>query len=335
LPTPAPAGDPPTALYRPEVALDSSIPSVAAQMGLLQLGTFDQRQGGQLMANGDGWVPAGWVRVLGSHNDQQQSGGATPRFDGNMEGAQVGHDVFVFDGEGGQSDHLGLFLGYTHVSGAVNGSVDGFDDVRAGDLRSHGDSVGAYWTHITASQAYIDAVLMGTWFNTSVNSIQGFQNNTRGRSISASLETGKPIPLGSHLSLEPQAQVIMQHIQTDGFQDPVSTVNFNPINAVTGRVGARLLGDFSQDVQHWQPYLKLNLWRNFHRDYNTVFAGTDAIPTNLASTALEFGGGVSAKLTQHISLYGEASYLHNIDSLHRRGAMGDLGVRILWGGPPH
>lgn len=302
-------------------------------MGLIQLGTFDQRQGGQLLVNGDGWAPAGWARVLGSHNDQQQSGGAMPRFDGNLEGAQVGHDVFAFSGESGQRDHLGLFLGYTRANGSVHGNVGGFDDIRAGDLRSHGDSIGAYWTHITASNAYIDAVLMGTWFNTSVNSIQGFQNNTHGRSISASLETGKTIALGSWLSVEPQAQVIMQHITTDGFTDPVSTVTFNPTNAVTGRIGARLLGDVSNGPQHWQPYLKLNLWRSFHRDYNALF-GTDAISTNLASTALEFGGGVNATLSDHVSVYGEASYLHNIDSLHRRGAMGDVGIRILWGGAP-
>jgi outer membrane autotransporter protein len=304
-------------------------------MGVVQLGTFDQRQGGQLLINGNGWVPAGWARVLGSYNDQQQSGGATPRFDGNLDGAQAGHDVYAFGGDDNQRDHLGLFVGYMRANGSVNGSVDGFDNAHAGDLRSHGDSVGAYWTHITASNAYIDAVLMGTWFNTNVNSIQGFQNTTHGRSISASLETGKPIAVTEHLSLEPQGQVIMQHITTDGFQDPVSTVTFNPTNAVTGRVGARLRGDFGNDAQQWQPYLKLNLWRNFHRDYNTVFADTDTIPANLASTSLEFGGGVSATLTQHISLYGEASYLHNIDSLHRRGAMGDLGIRIRWGDPAH
>lgn len=317
-------------LYRPEVALDSAIPSVIAQMGLVQLGTFDQRQGGQLLINGDGWAPAGWVRVLGSHDDEQQSAGAAPRFDGNMEGAQAGHDIYALGDEDGQRDHVGLFVGYTRADGSVDGSVDGFDDARAGDLRSHGDSIGAYWTHITASGAYIDAVLMGTWFNTSVNSIQGFQNNTHGHSVSASLETGKPIALTAHLSLEPQGQVVIQHINTDGFQDPVSTVAFNATNAVTGRVGARLLGDFSNNAQRWQPYLKLNLWRNFHRDYDTVFAGADAIPANLASTALEFGGGVSAILTNHIDLYAEASYLHNIDSLHRRGALGDLGVRIRW-----
>jgi outer membrane autotransporter protein len=148
------------------------------------------------------------------------------------------------------------------------------------------------------------------------------------------LESGIPVALTARLALEPQAQVIMQHIKTDGFQDPVSAVSFHSTNAVTGRVGARLLGRFSSDVQSWEPYLKLNLWRNFHRDYDTVFGGEDVIATNIAGAALELGGGVSAKLTRHISIYGDASYLHNIDNLHRRGATADLGLRVLWGGGP-
>lgn len=320
-------------LYRPEVALDSAIPSVAMQMGVTQLGTFDQRQGSQLLLDGDGWMPDAWVRVLGAHNNQQQSGSATPRFDGNLEGAQVGHDVFVHESENGQRDHFGMFVGYTHANGSVYGNVDGFDNARAGILHSNGDSVGAYWTHVTAARAYIDVVVMGTWFHTHVDSIQDFENATRGSSVSASLEGGVPIMLTSRLALEPQAQAIFQHINTDGFQDPVSMVAFHSTNAVTGRLGGRLLGRFSNGTQTWEPYLKLNLWRNFHRDYNTVFGSEDVIPANLASTAMELGGGVSATLTPRLSVYGDASYLHNIDNLHRRGATVNLGLRMLWGGP--
>ena len=319
------------ALYRPEVALDSAIPAVIVDMGLAQLGTFDQRQGSQWLLDGRDSTPDGWARVLGVHDNAQQSGGATPRFDGNLAGAQIGHDVFARDGEHDQHDHLGLFVGYTHANGWVNGSVGGFANARAGNVHAHADSVGGYWTHVSASQAYVDVVLMGTWSRTRVQSIQAFQNSTRGRSASASVESGVPVSLTSHLMVEPQAQLIMQHISTDGFQDPVSRVDFRSTNAVTGRMGARLLGHFGGDTQAWEPYLKLNLWRNFHRNYDTVFGG-DAIATNLAGTALEFGGGVSAELSRRISVYGDASYLHNIDNLHRRGATADLGLRILWGG---
>lgn len=313
--------------------MDSAIPAVAMQMGVTQLGTFDQRQGGQLLLDGDGWMPAGWARVLSTHNNQQQSGGATPRFDGNIEGAQVGHDIFVHESENGQGDHFGAFVGYTHANGLVDGSDDGFSNVRAGGLHINGDSVGAYWTHVTEARAYIDVVLMGTWFHTHVDSSQHFDDAMHGSSFSASLEGGVPIALTSHLALEPQAQAIFQHITMDGFQDPVSSVAFSSINAATGRLGGRLLGRFSNETQTLEPYLKLNLWRNFHRNYNTVFAGEDVVPANLASTAVELGGGVSATLTPRLSVYGDASYLRNIDSLHRRGATANLGLRLLWGAP--
>ncbi|WP_267224116.1 autotransporter outer membrane beta-barrel domain-containing protein [Dyella silvae] len=331
LPPPPAPGDPPTPLYRPEVALDSVIPAVNVQVGLLQLGTYDQRQGGQLLATGNGWVPAGWVRVLGYSDHQQQGGaGAQPQFDGHMDGAQVGHDIYARESDSGQRDRIGFFIGYLHTSGDVSGSVVGFPDARAGTLRGHADSAGAYWTHLFPSDAYVDAVLLGTWSHTEVNSIQGFDNRTHGTTVAASLETGLPLRLTDYLTLEPQAQVIMQHLTTDGFTDPVSTVSFEPTNAVTGRIGARLVGDFHDAKQIWQPYLKLDLWRNFHRDYNTVFGGVDDIPTNLASTALEAGGGVSARLSEHLSLYGEASYLRNTDAWHRRGTQGDIGLHVRW-----
>src|SRR5262245_51745981 len=61
-PTPAPGtpplptrvpGDPPIPLYNPEVALKSVIPSVARTLGLVTLGTFNERQGDQLLLRGE------------------------------------------------------------------------------------------------------------------------------------------------------------------------------------------------------------------------------------------------------------------------------------------
>jgi outer membrane autotransporter protein len=272
------------------------------------------------------------VRVIGLHNNQAQEGATASRFDGDLNGVQIGHDLYAREGDDGDRDHLGAFIGYTHANGQVDGSVGGFTNTHAGDLSVDANSVGAYWTHIGPANGYIDAVLMETWLHTSTDSIQGFHNSTRSKLFTASLEGGKPLQLSQRLTLEPQMQVIWQHINTDAFQDPVSTVAFTPANAITGRIGLRLQSNIVHDEQVWQPYLKANLWRDFNRTYNTVFAGVDDIPTNLASTAFEFGGGVSTYLTRHVSLFGEVSYLTNLDAVHRRGTEGNLGLRIIWGG---
>jgi outer membrane autotransporter protein len=277
------------------------------------------------------------VRVIGLHNDQAQEGATASRFDGSLYGVQAGHDFYAHESDGGDRDHVGAFIGYTHADGRVDGNVGGFSNTRAGDLDVGADSVAAYWTHIGPANGYIDVVLMETWLHTSINSTQGFHNRTHSKLFTASLEGGKPLSLSQRLVLEPQVQVIWQHINTDAFQDPVSSVAFTPMNAITGRIGLRLQGNIVHDRQQWQPYLKANLWRDFHRTYNTVFAGVDDIPTNLASTAFEFGGGVTARLTRHVSLFGEVSYLTNLGTVHRRGAEGNLGFRIVWGGAdaPH
>jgi hypothetical protein len=56
--------------FRPAAAVYAAIPGVARQMGLQILGTFHDRAGEQSLVNGngpngDGLLPAGWVRGFG------------------------------------------------------------------------------------------------------------------------------------------------------------------------------------------------------------------------------------------------------------------------------
>src|SRR5262245_59174782 len=74
-PTPAPGtpplptcqpGAPPIPLFNPEVPLKSVVPSVARTLGLITLGTFNERQGDQLLVRGDPNTRSeGWGRVVG------------------------------------------------------------------------------------------------------------------------------------------------------------------------------------------------------------------------------------------------------------------------------
>jgi outer membrane autotransporter protein len=314
------------------VALDSEILAVAQQIGLAQLGTFHDRQGDQILVTGADWVPAGWARVIGLYTNQAQSGAADSSFHGNIAGAQAGHDIYAQENDGGQRDHLGVLIGYTHADGHVDGSVGGFLDTRAGNLSINANSAGVYWTHIGSAGGYTDTVIMANWFNATTDSIQNLHNDTHGKSFTVSLEGGKPFQLGDQLKLEPQAQMIWQRISADAFQDPVSSVAFTSSNAFTGRLGLRLEGDFLHNGQVWQPFLNANIWRNFSGTYNTIFAGTDAIPTYRASTAFELSGGVAAQVTKAVSLFSGVSYVTNLDGVHRRTVQGNFGVRIVWGG---
>ena len=88
------SGAPPIPLFDPEVPLKSVVPSVARTLGLITLGTFNERQGDQLLVRGDPntWVGA-WGRVFGQGTREQFAQGARPDFDGTFAGFQAGADL--------------------------------------------------------------------------------------------------------------------------------------------------------------------------------------------------------------------------------------------------
>src|SRR5262249_56443386 len=89
LPTPVP-GAPPIPLYDPEVALKSVVPSLARTLGLVTLGTFNERQRDQLLLRADHLRVGAWGRVFGQQTREHFAQGARPDFDGTFAGFQAG-----------------------------------------------------------------------------------------------------------------------------------------------------------------------------------------------------------------------------------------------------
>ena len=80
-------------LYRPEVALAAVVPEVARNAVRTTLGTFQDREGEQAFASGDGGFKAGWARVFGRSYQQTWSGDVNPSFNGSIWGIQAGFPV--------------------------------------------------------------------------------------------------------------------------------------------------------------------------------------------------------------------------------------------------
>lgn len=136
---------------------------------------------------------------------------------------------------------------------------------------------------------------MGTLFGGDATSRAGAGIDIDGTGVIVSLEGGYPIALTESWTLEPQAQLIWQHLSLDEQRDAFSTVNFDSDDAVTGRLGFRLQGDLPTETATFQPYLKANLWHSFDADQRVTF-GTEPIVTETGGTALEIGGGIVARL---------------------------------------
>jgi outer membrane autotransporter protein len=329
LPTPVP-GAPPIPLFDPEVPLKSVVPSVARTLGLVTLGTFNERQGDQLLLRGDDLRVGGWGRVFGQQTREHFAQGAQPDFDGTFAGFQAGADLLRWESSNGHRDHIGFYVAEARASGSVHGLVDAFEGALAGHVDLDAMSYAGYWTHLGPSNWYIDAVVQWTHIHGSPLSIRGVSNDIRGRELTGSIEAGYPIALTPWLTFEPQIQGIWQRVSFDDTQDPFSTITFDRSNVFTGRAGALLRGSFGSTGALWQPYLKGNVWWGSN-GFDTVRFDADPIQTGRnGGITLEGGGGVTGKLTRNVSIYGDASYLSSVSGESRITLKGNVGLRVTW-----
>lgn len=317
-------------LYRIEVPAYSALAPVASYMAFSTLGTFHERRGEQILLEGaGGYLPATWGRVFGQDTKMQWSGTVDPGFDGNLFGFQAGQDLFGRESDSGHVDRFGLFVGYTHMDGDIKGQALGWNNLAVGDLDFSGISFGGYWTHIGPGGWYLDGVLMGTWFDGNVSSKSGEGIGIDGNAVTVSLEGGYPLVLSDRWTLEPQGQIIWNHLSLADQRDSFSTVSFNGDDAVRGRLGLRLQGKYAFGGGTLQPYLKANVWRDFPAD-QTVRFDADPIVTEIGGTSLEIGGGIVADLTKNLSLFATAGYTTNLGGEKTRAWEGNLGLNVKW-----
>ncbi|OBQ68185.1 autotransporter outer membrane beta-barrel domain-containing protein [Mesorhizobium loti] len=326
LPTPTPGQQ--ILLYRIEVPVYSALPPVAEHLAMTTLGTFHERRGEQSLLSDTELSPV-WGRIFGQDAEMGWSGTVSPSFDGTLFGLQAGFDVFGRDTASGGMDRAGLFVAYGSVNGDVRGQALGQNDLAVGKLDVNGTSVGGYWTRIGQGGWYLDGVLMATFFGGNATSSRDVGIDGGGTGVTASLEGGYPIALGQGWTLEPQAQLVWQHLSLDDTNDRFSSVSFDTDGGVTGRLGARLQGETTINGTALQPYLKANIWHDFGGTDTVSFDTTD-ITTQSRSTSFEFGGGVVAKVTDKVSIFATGDYTTNLGGDKRRILEGNLGISVKW-----
>ncbi|NER64127.1 autotransporter outer membrane beta-barrel domain-containing protein, partial [Pseudomonas sp. MAFF212427] len=216
------------------------------------------------------------------------------------------------------------------LKGDIKGFALGFADNPVGDVSLHGESVGAYWTLIGPQQWYLDTVMQYTGLDGRARSDRGVKLDLDGHALTASVETGYPLALGSRWAVEPQVQLIVQNVDLDTRNDGISNVSQNSQTNWTGRLGARVTGKHMVGSVPLQPYLRSNLWRSFGGHDSLRFDGGEPIKTDQASTWMDVGVGLSAQLSVDVAVYGGISYSANLDSRQQQTVGGNLGLRISW-----
>jgi len=331
IPNPVNPPGPPIPLHRPEGPIYSTMAGIARSLSMAAIGTFHDRNGDQGLVRGEGASNRVWGRIFGDHSETGHAGGFEGRFKGNTGGVQSGVDVYWLKAPSGYESRVGFFGGYSQTRGDVSGFVLGQHDAAAGDLQVEAFHVGGYWTQMGPPGWYVDTVVMGSRYDGRGKSINNIGVKTDGYGFSASIEVGYPIPLPWNMRIEPQAQLIYQHLDFSDSQDAFSSLTHDASEALASRIGARLTFDTIVGTTRVSPYLKANVWHYGAGADRIVFSNADVFEARTQGTAVEVGAGVVAQMANNIGFWAVADYTTDVFGDGEREVIrGNAGVRWVW-----
>jgi fibronectin-binding autotransporter adhesin len=313
------------------------------QLSRAFLGTLHERVGDQdgfvAPSTSSGADPLIWARVLGENGKQSGSGlgGSGPTLHYDLAAVQLGARLYGNAAFGAPHDDAGVYGSFGHVSSTVmhDGLVTGI--VTAGTNHADAAAAAAYWSHYGNDGSYLDGVVQGVWFdsvrNRSSENVQSLSTGATG--YGASLEGGwHRFALSPAVTLQPQAQVIYQHLRIDGASNDFEAVRFDDVGSLAARIGVQLAnapgGHGTLGGLNW--WLAMSAWHEFHAAPRTTYPTDDgevSFRSNLRGTWWQMKFGTQGQVTRHVDLYGSISYDIG-GSAWRRQVGANLGVMVHW-----
>ncbi|WP_080693549.1 autotransporter outer membrane beta-barrel domain-containing protein [Pseudomonas chlororaphis] len=315
--------------YRAETSLYSALQTQAVRYGDAVLGTLHERRG----ANADlelGHDQRMWMRIIG----QNDRSGADNRNETNISAQQIGGDLY-----GAQLGEASMRAGLYGTVGQSRGQVDHIEEtdtrMRAGDNDFTGYSLGGYSTWIDGQGAYLDAVLQGTYYDIKSRSGEGMKLSTGGHGLALSLEAGQRIPLAPGLTLQPQAQLVYQHLKLRDTADAASNVNFPATDTALLRLGARLSQDLSLSalapVTAWASAdLLQRVGGTARTRFSTPTQGYVGFGDGLPGTSLQLQAGIEGQLSKRLSVDAGLGVEPSINGASHRSISGQVGVKLAF-----
>ncbi|MBS0341063.1 MAG: autotransporter outer membrane beta-barrel domain-containing protein [Proteobacteria bacterium] len=324
-------------MYRSEVPLAAALPAQLRQAGLAMLGNLHQRIGDDDVKGSAGNLSTGagtdaaprraWGRVISTDQDISQTGAVSPSSNGRLDGFQAGTDLWT-----NPDWRTGIYVGQLDGNVDVNGFARGVQGLAVGSNDLRNQYLGAYGTYANGGGFYADAVLQAGRHRYDVNAISSTTTDGKGSSLLASIEIGQSLAIAPNWQIEPQFQLVHQHLDIDDLAlSGATTVQQHPNNGWLARLGVRVKGQLGTV----QPYARVNVYRTSNGSDVASFVGPAAI-TDIASstggTSTELAAGGTLKLSDSTSMYGELGKLwaNGGDTRIKSGAQGSLGVRVRW-----
>jgi outer membrane autotransporter protein len=333
------------AAVRAEVEAAMAGQALAANVGLTMLGTYQGTEGercvGELRrVREDGRCEGTvWGRVIadfGAFSNDGRFSDSGPSYDYSLGGLQVGVDLFR-----NLSSTGGFYAGAATTSGDLSNLLitrNGESMLTSGKAGVKGYSLGGYWTHHEVSRWYADAVVQGTRYNQVRSSVVGGESSsTRGYDIATSLEAGVPLVSGDRYTVEPQAQLVYQHLHLNDAGDAIGHFLYGDTDALYGRIGGRILRSSADNAEAFTTWVRANLWHIFTglpEMTVTTLEGMDpqtftGSPT-LGHTWGQFGVGASGQAARNLNLFATLDYNPSFGPGSGYSVDGRLGMRISW-----
>jgi outer membrane autotransporter barrel domain len=249
-------------------------------------------------------------------------------YDMQTHAVQVGANIFDLNAD---RFTLRAGLAYTHGTTRI--------DPKAADGYSHAklysNSIAALVTMQWASGFYLDLIASGDRHSGDIDTLRAKDaSHVRGSGWSGSAEAGYPFRFDGGWELEPQLQLIRQHIGLNNEVDVDHvTTRFDAFAQTIGRAGLRFDRTWSTDGgSRYTPYLRANYikgWGGVSKVNVGAegFTFSDQFAGGKFGQMMELGFGGTYAWQNRLSVYGEADWQNKIGTAGARGWALDLGLR--------
>ncbi|WP_313698237.1 autotransporter outer membrane beta-barrel domain-containing protein [Achromobacter sp.] len=328
---------------RPEVSIYSQLGGQALRQSELAVGTFNERMGAtETLARKV--YPYAWARTLGGWENrdgasrgilQSQVASRT-----TLGGLQVGTDLFVTN-TGIRRNSIGVF-GTAMVSRA---QVDHYQEstrstIDAGRSDQTMYGVGAYYTMMDGKGGYADFVTQFSRYGVKTQSsgADGMSMQTSGWGAALSAEAGKAFDIGDTskgLRLEPQAQLMYQHVKLRDGNDDLGLVALPASHVLHSRVSLKLSKAWGeQDDARNHGWLMLSYRHTLGKsssEYQTLTQGDIAFENKLDGSRVGLSAGYDRRAGKNTFVNVQLSAEQGLGGASGlRAVSGSMGIKHLF-----
>ena len=320
---------------RPEVSIYSQLGGQALRQSELAVGTFNERMGAtETLARKV--YPYAWARTLGAWESrdgaprgilQSQVASRT-----TLGGLQLGTDLFVTN-TGISRKSFGVF-GTAMVSRAqvdhYRASTRSTTEAGRSDQTMYG--LGAYYTMLDGKGGYADFVTQFSRYGVKTQSrgAGGMSMRTSGWGAALSAEAGKAFDIGEEsngLRIEPQAQLMYQHVKLRDGEDDLGRVGLPGSHALHSRLSLKLSKAWgAQDDAQNHGWLMLSYRHTLGESsssYQTLTQGDIAFDNKLDGSRVGLSAGYDRQA-------GKNTFV-NVQLNAEQGLGGASGLRAVGG----